>query len=120
VACEDRWCRSQVREESVEIEAREVGRGRCRQCEAVAAHEFEHRRAFEPSERINDRALDERKPERSNEAIEAGPLASRMMCRLDRGGEAEGGVGSGIKSVLPRNIERAAKLVEIFLVRQSG
>jgi hypothetical protein len=41
-----------------------------------------------------------------------------MMRCLDRRGEAEGGVGSGVENMLPRNLERAAKLVEIVLVAQ--
>jgi hypothetical protein len=43
-----------------------------------------------------------------------------MMRRIDRRGEAEGGISSGIENVGPRDVERAAELVEIFVVRQSG
>jgi hypothetical protein len=118
MAREDSRRRPQVREKRIEVEAREVGRGPCAEPDAIAAHEVENRCSFQPAERVDDRPLDQRQPERRDEAIEAHPRAGRMMRCLDRRGEAEGGVGSGVEDVLPRNLERAAKLVEIVLVAQ--
>ena len=118
VAREDRRRRRKAREERVEIEAGEVGRGRGGEPKPVGAHELEHRRAFEPAERVDDRPLDQREPERGDEAVEAGLRAGRVVRRFDRGGEAEGGIGSGSEHVPPRKVERAAKLVEIVVVGQ--
>ena len=118
VAHEDRRRRRKLGEECLEIEAREVGRGRGREAEPVGAHQLEHRaRSSRPSASMIARSISASPNEATSplrpcaRKPRGAPLpprrTGRRRCRFRHRARA------------CARCERAAQLVEIVLVGQS-
>ena len=118
VARMDRRRGREAAEQLAEIEARQVGRGRGIEPEPVRFHQRKHRSALQPSERIDDRAVDQRQPERRDQSVQPNLRAGLVMRSIDRGRQAERRVAAGGEQRRARHRERDAQLIEIVLVRQ--
>ena len=95
-----------------------IGRARGGYPEPVLADHRKHRSILQPTERIDDRTIDQRQSERGHEAVQVDGRAGIVMRPIDRCGQAECRVGAGGEQAVARHRKRAAQLIEILLVGQ--